>query len=96
MYRQISGKNYIYNYTYAYSALILCTQFHVARMEPNFAEFAHTTSKVEQAWCRVVTSLLTVVQLTNFIFKTKLGTSSLNIVADKFGNMSLYGTHFSL
>jgi hypothetical protein len=38
-------------------------------MEPNFAEFAHTTSKVEQAWCRVVTSLLTVMQITNLFLK---------------------------
>ena len=69
MYRQISGQNYTYNYTYTYSALILCTQFHVARIEPNFAEFGHTTSKVEQAWCRVVTSLLTVMQLTILFLK---------------------------
>jgi len=65
MYRQISGKNY----TYTYSTFILCTQFHVACIEPNFAKFVHTTSKVEQAWCRLVTSLLTVMQLTNLFLK---------------------------
>jgi hypothetical protein len=38
-------------------------------MEPNFAEFGHTTSKVEQAWCRSVTSFLTVMQLSNLFLK---------------------------
>jgi hypothetical protein len=69
MYREVSEHNYTYIYTYTYSAIILCTQFYVVRMEPNFAEFAHTTSKVEQACCRVVTSLLTVVQLTNLFLE---------------------------
>ena len=69
MYRQISGQNCTYNYTYTYSASILCTQFHVACMEPNFAEFAHTTSKVEQAWCKLVTSFLILMQLTNLFLK---------------------------
>jgi hypothetical protein len=69
MYRQISGQNYTYNYAYTYSALILCAQFHIAPVEPNFAEFAHTTSKVEQACFGLVISLLTVMQLTNLFLK---------------------------